>query len=536
MEGPYSASGLLSCDEHLSPVEIKPQEPINKHSFAFYAMPGGEPDRLISASEVEKWSYCPLSWFLERMDDTKEMPSLRDGIKAHSDEGTRVERIRLRERESRESRRITFAYLSFAVVIVSMSLLLLLLTNVGFLSEGLWQGVVIVVSVVLILISVMFYLTRSMDTGGSIRRVFGGLANRMEGKKGIGGYFPLLSYIFGLILLVNGIVLLRPFGIPDDTVIGAFTISLIVIYVILLVSVIFYFRATRSRKGRKDIKLGMPMLLMLLVSIAVLFVIASEELDQDMILGWVFLGISFMWFIGALVFDLIKSFRTRGTLRGKGDSEDLPLVTIALAASVFTVMAFLSRGNNLEDYNTLSVIIAGLWLVGAVGFFIKGTADRILASNSKEKVALPKRSTIISVDDIGSGKRGKPLVSKKHFLIGSPDVIIEEEGMKVPVEIKTGRSPDRPHFSHIMQLSAYLVLVDVNHSQTTPHGYIEYVPSKGERKRHKVEWDMMTKALVLSKVSEIREAERIGEAHRNHNRAGKCRNCSRRSGCPERLE
>ena len=90
-------------------------------------------------------------------------------------------------------------------------------------------------------------------------------------------------------------------------------------------------------------------------------------------------------------------------------------------------------------------------------------------------------------------------------------MIIEENGFKIPVEIKTGRIPVKPHFSHVMQLSAYMILMDVNCKQDTPFGYIEYAPSEKQRKRFKVDWDIMTKALVLSKVSEIREAEGMGE-------------------------
>jgi CRISPR-associated exonuclease Cas4 len=156
-------------------------------------------------------------------------------------------------------------------------------------------------------------------------------------------------------------------------------------------------------------------------------------------------------------------------------------------------------------------------------------------SDVKERLSIPETASVVSADDLDDRGGSKPLVSKKHFLVGSPDMIIEEDGFKIPIEVKTGRIPHRPFFSHQMQLGAYLILVDTNFEQSTPHGYMDYVPDKGEMKRFKIEWDMVTKALVLSKVSEIRESERTGAAHRNHDREGKCRNCSRRQGCPERL-
>lgn len=498
-------------------------------------MPEWDPDRLISASEIERWSYCPLSWLLERMDSEEDSHPLKEGSRAHGKVGKEVSEIKKHETKSIESRRITIAYLSFAAIILSMSMMLLLLTNVGFLKGPLWRTVVIISSIFLLVVSTAIYITRSFAPDKSPKDSVATLIRRMEKEKSVGSYFSILSYIFGLVLLVNGIILLRPLGIPDDAITTAFTLSLLFMYGVLFISLVYFLKGTRKDKGGRDLGLGMPMVIVLLVSISVLFIMVSDDIDPEGYFGWVFLILSLLWFIGALVYDLIKSRDKLKKRRKKRDREDLPLATIALIASVFTAMAFLSRGDNLDHYNTLSVVIAGLWLIGAVIFFVKGSRDRMGAMVGKKRMKLPERSSIVEVDDIGTGKRGKPLISKRHYLIGSPDILIQESGFKIPVEIKTGKVPPKPHFSHLMQLSAYLVLVDSKYDQKTPYGYIEYVPSSGSRRRHKVDWDMMTKALVLSKVSEIREAERRGEAHRNHDREGKCRFCSRRAGCPERL-
>ena len=50
-----------------------------------------------------------------------------------------------------------------------------------------------------------------------------------------------------------------------------------------------------------------------------------------------------------------------------------------------------------------------------------------------------------------------------------------------------------------------------------------------------IEFDEGLEELVLLKVEEMRRIMRHGGAHRNHNREGKCRNCSRRHLCPESL-
>ncbi len=490
---------------------------------------------MISASEIERWCYCPLSWYLERMDSEEDLKPLEQGSTAHGKVGTELEGIRDRDLESQRSKRITIAYVSFGAIILSMSLMLLLLSNLGFLKGPIWRMAVVISSIFLLVVSTAIYLTRSFAPSKGPKVGFFTLFKRMERSDSVGGYFSVLSYLFGVVLLINGIILLRPLGIPDNAIVTAFTVSLLFMYGILFVSMIYFLKGTREEGGGKDLKLGMPMVVVLLVSISVLFIMLSDEVDPDGYFGWVFLILSLLWFIGALVYDLIKGRKWQGKKKKAQDREDLPLATIALIASVFTAMAFLSRGDNLENYNTLSFVIAALWLGGAVIFFIKGSSERKEAKTGLVKMSLPEKSRILQIDDIGSGNRGKPMVSKRHYLIGSPDILIEENGRKIPVEIKTGKAPPKPHFSHIMQLSVYLILVDMNFHQETPYGYIEYIPKKGSRKRHLIEWDMMTKALVLSKVSEIREGERKGEAHRNHSREGKCRYCSRRIGCPERL-
>jgi CRISPR-associated exonuclease Cas4 len=274
---------------------------------------------------------------------------------------------------------------------------------------------------------------------------------------------------------------------------------------------------------------------MLLISLSVLFIFISDYIDPAGNLGWIFLVISLLWFIGAIGYDLVGWIRSGRTRNGSEEKQDLPIAATALLASVFTASTFLAKGDNLEDYYMASVVIAGAWLLGAVFFFWRGSRQERVVEKGMEDLSFTEEVKMVEADDLTERKGSKPLTSKKHFLVGAPDIIIQENGHKIPVEIKTGRIPLKPYFSHIMQLSAYLVLMDVNYKQETPFGYVEYAPSDKKRKRFKVEWDIMTKALVLSKVSEIREAERIGEAHRNHQREGKCRNCSRRQGCPERL-
>ena len=126
------------------------------------------------------------------------------------------------------------------------------------------------------------------------------------------------------------------------------------------------------------------------------------------------------------------------------------------------------------------------------------------------------------------------LKSTKYNLAGRPDFIIKKEEDRIPVEIKTGRPPKAPFFSHVLQIGAYCLLTEETFGKKPPMGHIRYGIDNSP---HEVIWDTKLKNLVIDKLEEMNYilAGKM-EAHRNHKRAGKCNSCSRRKNCPERLE
>ena len=58
---------------------------------------------------------------------------------------------------------------------------------------------------------------------------------------------------------------------------------------------------------------------------------------------------------------------------------------------------------------------------------------------------------------------------------------------------------------------------------------------KNGNANNEIEYDAALKEMVLTKLEEMRQILKRGQAHRNHNKPGKCRSCSRRVLCPERL-
>ena len=125
------------------------------------------------------------------------------------------------------------------------------------------------------------------------------------------------------------------------------------------------------------------------------------------------------------------------------------------------------------------------------------------------------------------------LKSKIYNLAGRPDYIIKKGDERIPVEVKTGRPPKAPFFSHILQIGAYCLLSEETFGQKPINGQIRYGFNNSP---HEIIWDSKLKNLVIEKLEEMNDIlDGKLEAHRNHKRVGKCNSCSRRKSCPERL-
>lgn len=121
------------------------------------------------------------------------------------------------------------------------------------------------------------------------------------------------------------------------------------------------------------------------------------------------------------------------------------------------------------------------------------------------------------------------LKSERYGLTGRPDYILERNGEIIPVEVKSGRKPKGPLFSHVLQVAAYCLLLEEEGNKVS-QGILRY----GDME-HEVEFDAELRSILLDKLNEMRKLMRSQDVHRNHHRPGKCHSCSRREMCPERL-
>mgnify|MGYP002865367876 FL=1 len=123
------------------------------------------------------------------------------------------------------------------------------------------------------------------------------------------------------------------------------------------------------------------------------------------------------------------------------------------------------------------------------------------------------------------------LVDAETGLRGRPDQIVIIDSQFIPVEQKTGKVPKRPHASHRMQALAYARLVEKTTGRAPPYALLRYGPDN----LHQLIWDEEAKKELDERIHQVQTAMAIGGAKRNHDRPGKCQNCSRRYACSERL-
>tara|TARA_B100000459_G_scaffold65614_1_gene36184 strand:+ start:7274 stop:8443 length:1170 start_codon:yes stop_codon:yes gene_type:complete len=184
-----------------------------------------------------------------------------------------------------------------------------------------------------------------------------------------------------------------------------------------------------------------------------------------------------------------------------------------------------------EDRNQagfILIVIAFIWT-----FFATWQLQRSLKAESqmvinREKAGLQEGAELVYSDD---DETTDLLIDEVSGLRGRPDQIVIIDGEFIPVEQKTGKIPKKPHQSHRLQLLAYVSLVETSTMKSPPYGLLRY----GEQDLHQIFWDEHGKQHLRESIIEVQRLMSEGGAKRNHQREGKCRNCSRRYACSESL-
>jgi len=159
---------------------------------------------------------------------------------------------------------------------------------------------------------------------------------------------------------------------------------------------------------------------------------------------------------------------------------------------------------------------------------LAGAALLWLSRRWAAEAGLP-RGRLISVDLERHGRTAPALIDPELDLAGRPDALLETRRGWVPVEIKSGAAPDRPHASHLLQLMAYCRLVHAAFGRRPPYGIMKYADHAFE-----VPYSRQAEAALRRAVGSM-HALGAGLPDRSHHDPARCAACGFVAACDQRL-
>ncbi len=127
-------------------------------------------------------------------------------------------------------------------------------------------------------------------------------------------------------------------------------------------------------------------------------------------------------------------------------------------------------------------------------------------------------------------KPSKPFFSKKYRLAGKPDYIVEKNGIFYPVEYKAGNH-NFPLKNHVLQLASYCHLIEENYGGFVPYGILVY----DKNKSFKIPYNPAVRFELESNIQKIRTSIKTGRIKRNHSNRSKCKYCSMKEHCDDKI-
>ena len=151
-------------------------------------------------------------------------------------------------------------------------------------------------------------------------------------------------------------------------------------------------------------------------------------------------------------------------------------------------------------------------------------------SNRQRKQAGLPGGRVVYTDTRAWGKVDKPLFDAMLGLTGKPDYLVEHDGQLIPVEVKTGRTPEAPYDSHIYQVAAYCLLVEKTYGKRPAYGLIHY-----PHRDFAVDFTPELESALLEQLAEMRRDEVRRDVPRSHDEPMRCRACGFRKVCDQKL-
>ncbi|UCH89508.1 MAG: CRISPR-associated protein Cas4 [Thermoplasmata archaeon] len=576
--------------------------------------------QFFSASDIERYGYCPLNWWQKYQGVTENGQNLEKGTQHHEKIAKDISSITERETIASRSQ---MSMLWFAVVAILLGVngaAIIYFKYISHIHEVAFSSVLAVISILwiglaitLFLFAVVRELIRKEETEGSIvdekeklpsekragkieepKQIRAGIGSASSSalepqtsgetadivdfestkgtilsRKNVAQWFVTIA----IALALSGYMLEYPFAPPE--VLSRILLAGALVWLIGTSIALFFALRVEEKikaidKGAKEdqyiklhkVRTRSEILIMLFAAGAVILGIAGffvyyklafEPLD---LFGQIFIVLSLVWMSAGFLFfyrSLLVGVRTRIALReilsglsldtrkpsnlrahvealekGKILTEEYSILSMAVLAIILGINSILIRIETSDIFSRILEIVALIWLIGASVFLYDVLKHQQIARSLRKHYSLDEAS--IEYTD-SMDKESKLLESPRYHIRGRPDYIIKRKNKIIPVEVKTGRIPRGPHFSHILQLAAYCILVEDQYKQRPPYGLIRY----SKEKEFKIDYDDKLKDLIISKVTEMQNCIDEGAAHRNHKRQNKCKYCSRRDNCPEKL-
>ncbi|MCX6017956.1 MAG: CRISPR-associated protein Cas4 [Chloroflexi bacterium] len=137
---------------------------------------------------------------------------------------------------------------------------------------------------------------------------------------------------------------------------------------------------------------------------------------------------------------------------------------------------------------------------------------------------------VIYSDTGPSRNANKSLYSQRYGIAGKPDYLVRTGKSITPVEVKSGPAPAQPREGHVLQLAAYCLLVEEQLGAPVHRGIIRY-----NNREFVIDWNDDLKADLLDVLADMRADIQAGSSTRSHDHAARCRSCSVREFCEQRL-
>ena len=212
---------------------------------------------------------------------------------------------------------------------------------------------------------------------------------------------------------------------------------------------------------------------------------------------------------------------------GKGGVTEARLLLASIAVALHGLAIYWAQNRTILTFSLIVVTLA--WLLFSAWQLHRVLISGREADGARDDAGMSKNGILAYSDD--AGESAALLIDEEIGIRGRPDQIVKIDNQFIPVEQKTGKIPREPHDSHRMQLLAYLHLVSNTTGTMPDYGILRY----GGDALFTVPWNDSEKENLATSIQEVQRLMVEGGAQRNHERIGKCRNCSRRKMCPQSL-